>query len=349
METLVTPPESNAVDLRLLTDWDDGGFRNRKAGVISVVLHVVGIAALMLVPASYLSPPEIGTQTARVVTPLVAPPAEPTQITPNKGPLSKEFDAEALQPRPRIQVPPSPPSTTRAAAVRPSLPSPPPAPPPSLAEPPKLEARATQPPPPMLTPSPTAPPRIQEQEKPALAFEDPAAPRPVPAPGRIPSGLVTSGNTVDEAIRAVTRGGVGGGLSVGDAGEPGLGGIGEGINLPPSPGRQASNLELLSDPMGVDFRPYLIKVLASVRRNWFAVMPESAKLGRPGRVSIQFAIARNGSVPKLVIVGFSGTDAFDRAAVAGISASNPFPPLPTEFHGGQVRLQLNFSYNIRRR
>ena len=118
--------------------------------------------------------------------------------------------------------------------------------------------------------------------------------------------------------------------------------------MPPSPGRQASNLELLSDPMGVDFRPYLIKILAAVRRNWFAVMPESAKWGRQGRVTIQFAIARNGAVPKLVIVGHSGTDSLDRAAVAGISASNPFPPLPTEFRGERVLLQFNFLYNAPR-
>jgi TonB family protein len=155
---------------------------------------------------------------------------------------------------------------------------------------------------------------------------------------------------VQEAIRAATRGSAGGGLTVGDVpGDPGLGGIGEGMNLPPSPGRQASNLELLSDPMGVDFRPYLIRVLSTVRRNWFAVMPESAKWGRQGRVNIQFSIARNGSVPKLVITGHSGTDALDRAAVAGISASNPFPPLPAEFRGERILLQLNFAYNIVRR
>ena len=63
-------------------------------------------------------------------------------------------------------------------------------------------------------------------------------------------------------------------------------------------------------------------------------------------MGIQFAIARNGSVPKLVIVANSGADALDRAAVAGISASNPFPPLPAEFKGDQIRLQLNFAYNI---
>jgi TonB family protein len=77
-------------------------------------------------------------------------------------------------------------------------------------------------------------------------------------------------------------------------------------------------------------------------------MPESAKLGRRGRVIIQFSIAKDGRVPKLVIVGHSGTDALDRAAVAGISASNPFPPLPSEFAGGQVRLQFTFAYNMPR-
>jgi TonB family protein len=133
---------------------------------------------------------------------------------------------------------------------------------------------------------------------------------------------------------------------VGDIGE-GIGGLGEGLQLPPSPGRTGSNLELLSDPQGVDFRPYLIRVLAAVRRNWFAVIPESARLGnQKGRVIVQFAIDRSGKVPKLVISIPSGAPPLDRAAVAGISASNPFPPLPSEFKGEQIRLQFTFSYNM---
>jgi len=32
--------------------------------------------------------------------------------------------------------------------------------------------------------------------------------------------------------------------------------------------------------------------------------------------------------------------------VAAISASNPFPPLPAQFKGGRVVLQLNFAYNL---
>jgi TonB family protein len=100
--------------------------------------------------------------------------------------------------------------------------------------------------------------------------------------------------------------------------------------------------------MGVDFRPYLLQILADVRRNWFAVYPESAKLGARGKVQIQFAISRDGKVPKLVIVLPSGAESLDRAAVAGISASNPFPPLPAGYNGEVIRLQFTFSYNMSR-
>ena len=40
--------------------------------------------------------------------------------------------------------------------------------------------------------------------------------------------------------------------------------------------------------MGVDFRPYLTQILATIRRNWYAVMPESVKLGRRGKVGLLF-------------------------------------------------------------
>jgi TonB family protein len=135
-------------------------------------------------------------------------------------------------------------------------------------------------------------------------------------------------------------------MAVGDVGVDMDSGIGQILPQPGSIGRQASSLQLMSDPMGVDFKPYLIRVLTAVRRNWFAVIPESAHYGRRGKVIIQFSIAKGGAVPKLVIDSSSGTDALDRAAVAGISASVPFPPLPTEFKGEQIRVQLAFFYNV---
>jgi TonB family protein len=61
---------------------------------------------------------------------------------------------------------------------------------------------------------------------------------------------------------------------------------------------------------------------------------------------LQFAISRDGSVVKVVFAANSGAESLDRAAVASISMSNPFPPLPSEFRGNQVRLQFTFQYNI---
>jgi TonB family protein len=101
--------------------------------------------------------------------------------------------------------------------------------------------------------------------------------------------------------------------------------------------------------MGVDFRPYMAQILAAVKRNWANVMPESVlRLGRRGKTSIQIRIVRSGGVAKLVISSSAGSDPLDRAAVAGISASNPFPPLPAEFKGDHIDLQFNFAYNMPR-
>jgi TonB family protein len=116
----------------------------------------------------------------------------------------------------------------------------------------------------------------------------------------------------------------------------------------PSKGNIGSGLELLSDPEGVDFRPYLLQILNAVRRNWFAVIPESARIGlEKGRVALQFSISRQGEVPKLVISSSSRSQPLDRASVAGVSASLPFPPLPADFKGNEIRVQFVFLYNVK--
>jgi len=61
-------------------------------------------------------------------------------------------------------------------------------------------------------------------------------------------------------------------------------------------------------------------------------------------VVLKFAIDRHGAVPQLEFASPTGTD-FDRAAIAGISASVPFPPFPPGFNGDQIRLQMAFAYN----
>jgi len=290
---------------------------------VTICPAVAVTAALLAVPHQVFQMKE----EARRVTPLVAPPPDITQTTPNRGKLSKEFNVESFRPRPALRLPQS--------AARPktlSAPGPPPTPPAPLPEPPKIEPNAGGPNLPLVAQAPQI-----KAEEPKLAFETPGGSGPGKSPGL--GRLAAPSASVSEAIQSLARGGGGGGVVVGDAG------VGDDVNQVPAPGRQGSNLELLSDPMGVDFRPYLLQLLSTVRRNWFAVMPESAKLGRRGRVAVQFAIAKNGTVTKVVFGSQSGADALDRAAVASISMSNPFPPLPAEFRGNVIRLQFTFMYN----
>jgi len=111
--------------------------------------------------------------------------------------------------------------------------------------------------------------------------------------------------------------------------------------------RTAGNLEVLSDTQGVDFGPYLSRVLQAVRMNWYNIIPEAARppLLERGKVSIEFAILPDGKVAGMHIISPSGDVSLDRAAWGGITASNPFAPLPGEFHGPYLALRFHFYYN----
>ena len=105
--------------------------------------------------------------------------------------------------------------------------------------------------------------------------------------------------------------------------------------------------DILSDTMGVDFGPYLARVLHDVKVNWYNLMPESAAMGKKGKVSIVFAILKDGRVAGMRYEqgGSSGDVALDRAAYGSITASDPFPPLPSEFGGQYLSLRFHFFYN----
>ena len=106
--------------------------------------------------------------------------------------------------------------------------------------------------------------------------------------------------------------------------------------------------QILSDTQGVDFNPYIQRLLATLKRNWYAVMPESALMGDKGVVYTTFQINPDGSVapPDPLLERTSGKDALDNAAMSAIHASNPFEPLPSQFHGPYLRLRIVFLYNI---
>jgi TonB family protein len=106
---------------------------------------------------------------------------------------------------------------------------------------------------------------------------------------------------------------------------------------------------ILSETLGVDFAPYLNKsVLPRIRDNWCPLMPEEAKspIRKKGEVAIEFSILKDGSVAGMRLDGSTADTHMERAAWGGILNSNPFPPLPAEFEGKYIKLQLLFTYNV---
>lgn len=185
--------------------------------------------------------------------------------------------------------------------------------------------------------APPSPPKSGPSGNQMARLEPPATTPNVP--NLFARAPLSAGSAIEQAAReSASRRSNGMGGGGGDIG--GLGGGGRGAAA-------RGNLEVLSDTMGVDFGPYLERVLHDVKMNWYNVIPEAAypPLRKKGRVAIQFAILKDGSVAGMKLEGPSGDVSLDRAAWGGITASNPFPPLPTEFSGQYLLLRFHFYYN----
>src|SRR5580700_4263428 len=294
-------------------DWHefDDSRRHWRAGIGSLVVHCV-IFALLIVLSTLSGPaPKQATEIYidfSKATPLIVP-RDITQKEPNKAKVAKEVNVEDLKPKPPTpkRLPPAPP----VRAFKPPNPQPPGSPqpaPPRIVEPPKIETPVTAqnapPLPPALAGTPKAPTtQIQPVEQPKLAFETPGQNGPSEYKGQ--AKLNPPKTDVQDVVRDMARGSGGRThIVVGDLDQPpDL----PSQRLPAQQQRLGSSLELMSDPMGADLKPYLIQVLALVKRNWYAVIPESAHLGARGLVELQFIIDRSGRVPKLVIATPSGS------------------------------------------
>ncbi len=153
------------------------------------------------------------------------------------------------------------------------------------------------------------------------------------------AAAMSPGSAIQQAARAAATGGV---ASVGRYGAGGDYGMGS-----HSKSSIQSEMDILSDTMGVDFGPYLQRVLHDVRTNWYTLVPEVARapMAKKGKVAIEFAITKDGHVTAMKLMGPSGDVSLDRAAWGGITNSNPFPPLPQEFRGEYLALRFHFFYN----
>ncbi len=214
-----------------------------------------------------------------------------------------------------------------AGGGKPKPPPAPPSPPPAPSATSPGASAATSPAPP--------PPKKEDNLEARLHLEDVKPPGGSSGP-RLDLG--TPGDAIQQSLQAAMRGRGAGAI-------PGAGDSPSQLNNL-NPNFSTEGPIILSDTRGVDFGPYLARVVYAVRRNWYAVIPEAARLGQKGRVAIVFEILKDGSVPQLRLVGSSGLEPLDRAALSGIRASIPFPPLPEEFTGNHLVLQFNFLYNL---
>jgi TonB family protein len=144
---------------------------------------------------------------------------------------------------------------------------------------------------------------------------------------------MSAGSAIQQAAEAAAASRAGGGGQGGDFG------LGTGAH-----GRQLGALDILSDTQGVDFGPYLQRIVEDVRQNWYHLIPPSAEM-KKGKLAIEFVITKDGRIGDMRLVVPSGDDALDRAAWGGIYTSNPFPPLPGEFTGPYLALRFRFYYN----
>jgi TonB family protein len=247
-----------------------------------------------------------------------------------------ETSAPALPPGPKVHIDRKTLNKVAPPVVAPSNPppvlTPPERPAPELPSAPTPRVPVS--PAPSQTPPPLEPSRLE-----------PIKP-PTPTPGRLNLDLPASSpnKALDDQLRdAINRQGRGSVYTSPGGNIPqGGGGGGRG-----GPGMQPG-VTMLTPTEGIDFNSYLSRLVESVRRNWYAVMPESARMGEKGIVTITFHVYKDGSVrlPDPSLERTSGREPLDAAALSSIRTSSPFEPLPSQFKADYIELRFGFFYNI---
>lgn len=245
------------------------------------------------------------------------------------------------RPRPQPRVVPQPPVVRVDPKVLKDVAPPlPPAPKPEperpkrdLPDAPAPKIAQAQPDPPPVAPKTDTP-------KPTVKLDSVDMPTPHSSLKLPPSSTSPVDQAVHDLAQAPSSNGrtiAGGGRIQGRSGAGASGG-----------GQAFGGLEMLSPTEGLDWTSYLQRVYVTVKRNWFAIMPESVELGERGVVVLTFKIMRNGGVPgdEPIIQRNSGKEPLDRAAYSSIRASNPFEPIPAEYKGDYIELRYTYLYNI---
>jgi TonB family protein len=317
LREIVDPDIFTTGDANLLIEPED------KTTAKSELIRVVGSVAFHIALVVFL-----------IFAPKLIPQPSEDEIARNKLPTdwiySPPSTPEPAKPTPKVAVSPKTLNRVAPPEIKPVAPAPPVPEKPAaeLPEAPRPKGEITPTQPPQSIPQPPA----QSQLEPVL---------PVQPSNRLNLGLPksTPGKMIEDQMQSAAHEGRQGPIYSG--GGPPVGG-GRGVGM-------GTGVTILSDTQGVDFTDYINRLLAALKRNWEYVMPESARMGDRGVVYTTFSVNPDGSVsaPDPLLVRTSGKEPLDNAAMAAIHASNPFEPLPAQFHGPYLKLQIAFLYNVR--
>lgn len=101
------------------------------------------------------------------------------------------------------------------------------------------------------------------------------------------------------------------------------------------------NNTLYYDDRGANLVPWITRLIAEVRRNWY--VPYAASY-QAGHVAIAISVLRSGELAWLQVVIPSGVPGFDNAA-AGALRGAQLLPLPDDYPGNDFEIMLVFWYN----
>jgi outer membrane biosynthesis protein TonB len=200
---------------------------------------------------------------------------------------------------------------------------------------------------PAPTTLPPAPQPQQQQAAPQQAQQQPLppapqptqqqamveAPRPAPTKPNFGNQNMTPGEAIRQAAQAAAQNRSGGGDY--------------GSNVPVEHQGLNTGVDVLSDTMGVNFDPYLKKIIREIYNTWLPLIPEEARppLNKSGITQIRFIINPDGKIGGMILEGSSHDDAINRAAWGSITGVGQFPPLPSEFHGPNLELRIHYLVN----
>jgi TonB family protein len=203
-------------------------------------------------------------------------------------------------------------------------------------------APPTPQPPQQQAPQQPAPQQAQQQPAPQPLPQHPPqqqamvdAPRPAPTRPNFGSQPRTAGDAIRQAAEQAAQNRGGGGDY--------------GANLPVAHQGLNTGVDILSDTMGVDFNPYLKRIIRDIYNTWLPLIPEEARppLNKQGETLIRFTILPDGRIGAMHIDASTQDQALDRAAWGSITGVNQFPPLPSQFHGPNLELRIHYLVNKR--